>query len=162
MDTIIVDLAKYLYLVVAALAFVFWLRLPKPDKWRFLVAGIIGGIIAVILVKAGGMLYNDPRPFVNSGVKPLFPHVADNGFPSDHTTLTVLLSALVFSYSRKWGVALFLLALIVGVSRMLAHIHHGVDIAAGVGFGIIAALAGIWATNYILDRTKPRTQQEAK
>src|SRR5450759_555305 len=84
MDTLIVITAKYaLFLSLVITAYV-WLRLPRRQKWEFVVWAFLGGAIALALVKLGGALYVDQRPFVIHHIAPLFPHAADNGFPSDH------------------------------------------------------------------------------
>ncbi len=86
------------------------------------------------------MLYYDPRPFVAQHIHPLFAHAADNGFPSDHAALTMFLAVCVLFYSRLWGGALVVNALLVGTARVLAHVHSPLDIVAGFVFAAVAAL----------------------
>jgi undecaprenyl-diphosphatase len=63
--------------------------------------------------------------------------VADNGFPSDHTLLATAIAFAIFHFNKKLGLFLFLLAVLVGVARILAGVHHAADIAGSL---IIAGL----------------------
>jgi undecaprenyl-diphosphatase len=116
-----------------------WLRLPRHQKWEFAFTGVIGGAIGVALLTLGSALYYDPRPFVTQHVTPLFPHAADNGFPSDHTLLAMFLAMCALFYSRKWGV-LIALATAIGVARVASHVHHRIDIVGAMVVAIVAAL----------------------
>lgn len=51
-------------------------------------------------------------------------HVADNGFPFDHTWLTMVIASVVFVYNRKFGILFAVISFIVGFSRVLAGIHQ--------------------------------------
>ena len=72
---------------------------------------------------------------VDHSIKPLFPHIADNGFPSDHTLLTMTIAAIIFVYNRKLGILLAIFSLIIGFSRVAAGVHHALDI---IGAAVIA------------------------
>jgi undecaprenyl-diphosphatase len=88
----------------------------------------------------------DPRPFTQ-GVHPLFPHAADNGFPSEHALFSFTLAFLSFSVSRLVAYGLLPLAMIVGACRVLAGVHHTVDIIAGAVLAAAAVAPGVWLAN---------------
>lgn len=140
-NSLISAVAQYAVLLSIVIAVGVWLRLPRQQKWEFGFTGVIGGAIAVALLKLGGALYHDPRPFVTEHITPLFPHPADNGFPSDHTLLAMFLAMCVLFYSRKWGIVLIALAAAIGGARVAAHVHHWIDIFAAMLFAVVAALA---------------------
>ena len=77
-------------------------------------------------------------------VAPPFAHAADNGFPSDHTLLSMFLAACVFWYSRRWSVVLLGITVAIGATRVATrvatHVHHPIDIIAAMGLAIVAAL----------------------
>lgn len=140
MDTLIVVTAKYaLYLSIAITAVV-WLRLPRQQQWEFVVWAVLGGAVALALVKLGGALYFDPRPFVTQHIAPLFPHGVDNGFPSDHTVASMFLAVCVLFYSRRWGVVLVAISLLLGVARIAAQVHRPIDILGAIAMAVTAAL----------------------
>jgi undecaprenyl-diphosphatase len=146
MNGLISLIAQYAILISAGVALAVWIRLRRSRKWEFGFTAAIGGLIAFGLLKIGSAVYYDPRPFVTGHIAPLFPHPADNGFPSDHTLLAMVLAMCVLSYSRKWGVALVALAVAIGAARVAAHVHHWADIFGAMAFAVIAVFISRRAT----------------
>lgn len=138
MDYFIIFSAQYLIVIVLLGALIPLFFMNWSERKSYCVTGLIGGVIALVLIKIVSGLYFDPRPFTH-GVPALISHVADNGFPSDHTTLSIFATTLVVLVRPKLGAGLFVLALLVGVSRVLAGVHSPIDILAGVVIGTISA-----------------------
>jgi membrane-associated phospholipid phosphatase len=137
MHELVILLAKYVVVVpVIALAVVFW-RLDKRLRLEMAVFLALSVILATVLAKLAATLHQDPRPFVHDGVTPYFAHGPDNGFPSDHTTYSAVIAFVVLRYSRKLGAALAVLALLIGSARVIAGVHHGQDIIAGLAIAAI-------------------------
>jgi len=103
MHYIILFMAKYAIIAVGLIAAIYWLTLPKKDKIRFVIFGIIAGLVGLILVKVGGAIFYDTRPFVLHNVIPIYPSTADNGFPSDHTALATVIAVTVYMASKRLG-----------------------------------------------------------
>ena len=99
--------------------------------------------VAGVLIVVTSAIWTDPRPFMVDGVAPAFPHGADNGFPSDHTAAAAVVAGLVLAYRRRVGILLMLLAVVVGLSRVAARVHHVPDIIGGLGVGLISATLGV-------------------
>jgi membrane-associated phospholipid phosphatase len=139
LDGLIVAVAQYLPFLVAVVAGIIWLLLPRQDKFGLAVQSVVALVIAVVLIQLAAATHTDPRPFVlNPSIRPLFAHPADNGFPSDHTTLAATVALLVMTYRRWLGAALLAASVLVGVARVAAHVHHGQDIVAGVLIAVVA------------------------
>ncbi len=113
-----------------------------------LFVGILSGVISLILLKISSVFINDPRPFVINHVIPLIPHAPDNGFPSDHTLITMWLALVVFLNNRRIGIALIVISLVVGISRVMALIHHPIDIIGS----IVIATVSVWASNIAITK----------
>jgi undecaprenyl-diphosphatase len=150
MHTAIVWTAQYLVYLVILLGVAGLLTLPSPRRWQgFAVLGI-AGVIALALMVVGSKIYSDPRPFVVEHIKPMFAHRADNGFPSDHTALTMVIAAAVWLY-RKWlGMVLAVFSVLVGTARVLAHVHHTVDIGGAIVIALVAVAIAAWLTPQLL------------
>jgi membrane-associated phospholipid phosphatase len=147
MDSVIVAVAQYLPLLVVAAAAVLWLTLPRSEKVSLAVKAVISIAVVAVLIQLAAALHTDPRPFaVDPSVQPLFAHPADNGFPSDHTALASTVALLVLTYRRRAGAVLLVAAVLAGLARVAAHVHHLQDIAAGVLLaGItVAVAAAVW------------------
>jgi len=130
--------AKYLHLLVILIAVAWFLIQPWPRKKEILIIVCIAVPLVLIVSKAAGQLYYNPRPFVVEHFKPLIYHKADNGFPSHHALLVFFIATLVFVFSRRAGLLLGVLALFVGFSRVYAGIHHPIDIAGSMLIAIIS------------------------
>ncbi|MHB8710010.1 MAG: phosphatase PAP2 family protein [Minisyncoccota bacterium] len=141
MDGIIVFVAKYFYLLSIAI-FVGYFFVAEKKK-EFLIFSLFALPASYLLGLLASHLFYDPRPFVVSHSIPLFPHTADNGFPSDHALLTGALAAIVTVFSIPVGIMLWLLAFLIGVARVLAHVHHTLDIAGSFAIAALSTLA-VW------------------
>ena len=142
MDNLIIFGAKYLIFILVLVVLVVWLKSSAKTRWQFAAAVILAGITAFALSIITGALYYHPRPFVVQGVDPLIPHGNDNGFPSEHTLLAMTLSAVVYYYRPRLAVGLFGLSILIGFSRVLAHVHSLSDILSGLILGVLAGWIG--------------------
>jgi undecaprenyl-diphosphatase len=128
----------YFFIVSLAILAVYWLRVGRREKVNIVWQLLIGGLWALLLSTIASHVYYDTRPFVTEHVVPIIAHAADNGFPSDHTLLTAFIGFTIYLHSRAVGGVLLLVALLVGIARVAAHIHHPIDI---VGSFVIAAIS---------------------
>ena len=138
-------------LYVMAVAFVGWWVVAERRTGRIsvVVASAVGGAVMALLIVVSSHLHTDPRPFVqHPGLRPLVPHVPDNGFPSDHSSAAGLLATLSCWRRWWWGAVLALAALLVAAGRLGAHLHHVQDVAAGLGIGLAAGLIGVAAARF--------------
>ena len=127
-NILIILVAKYFFVVSILIAILSFFLADRKRKKDLFILALFTLPVALLIAKISGHFINDPRPFVVDHIKPLIAHAADNGFPSDHTLLTMTLAAIVFAYNKKFGIILFIIALLVGTARVLAHIHHPLDI----------------------------------
>ncbi len=139
MDTIAIVIAKYFYLLVLALAAVYFLLQPGRVKKAMVVCGVIVAPLAYVIAKIAGHFYYNARPFVVGHFTPLLAHVADNGFPSDHVLLTAAVATIIFFFNKKWSVVFLVLAALIGWARVYVGIHHVTDVLGSI---VIALIAG--------------------
>lgn len=152
MNNLIIFTAKYVVFIIPLIAFIYWLTLGKRQKVQFALYGIITLIVTFILTRIGSAAYFDPRPFADGTVTPLLPHAADNGFPSDHTALAASVAVATFLMNKKLGIILGLVAILVGASRVVAHVHSPIDIIGSIVFACIGGMAAFYITPKILKR----------
>ena len=144
MTSLIVFCAQYLIIAAPLLvAFVFWKASPA-DRKVLLIRGVTVLLSSIGLAMIGGMLYNDPRPFVVHHTRPLISHVADNGLPSDHTLLAAACGFLILPFSRYAGIAALLVAVILGAARVACQVHTPLDIAGAILMALIANFAAFY------------------
>jgi undecaprenyl-diphosphatase len=162
MHELVITIAKYFIVISVVASLLVWLRLSRADKRRFIIVAIIGAILSLLLAKIGSKLFYDPRPFVAGHFTPYFPHGNDNGFPSDHTLFTSFLAFLVMKFNCKAGIALLVVAALVGVSRRLAGVHHLVDIIGSMVFAAIGVGLAILAVNFISNHRTPSNYEQRR
>src|SRR4051794_38102645 len=130
-----------------------WLTLDRAEKLRLGVEAVLGLVVLGLGIWVAGRLHVDPRPFVQDpSTVPLFPHPADNGFPSDHAAAAGLLTALVLRHRRALGVLVGVAAVLVAAARVAAHVHHVQDVVAGLLLGLLAGLVGVLVTRIVAAR----------
>jgi len=128
--------AQYLYLIVVT-AFSVWFALQSGVRRKEILLLICICLpLIYIISKIASHLYYSPRPFVLEHFKPLIPHKANNGFPSDHVLLVSAISAILYPFSRGISLALWGLTLFVGISRVFAGVHHLVDVIGSIVISI--------------------------
>lgn len=142
MDTLIIVGAKYLVFIVGFIAIAATLFSEKTIRNNILKLAILSFPIAFLLAFIGGHFFFDTRPFVVENTPPLIPHAADNGFPSDHTLYAMVTATIIFVYNRRIGISLTILTILIGVSRVMARVHHPVDIIGSIAIAIVATYVG--------------------
>lgn len=142
MDNLIIFCAKYLIFFLPLIVIGILFQMKLKNSKQFLVAIIVAGISGLILSMLAGLFYFHHRPFIVQNIQPLVMHSGDNGFPSDHTLLATALATVIYFYRRRLGVAALILALVVGIARVMAHVHWPIDILGGLVLGAIAGWAG--------------------
>jgi len=152
LDQIIIFCAQYLPFLILGIAVIFFARLEKSRRISALVLFATSSVIAFIADKILNRLIESPRPFMVNDIVPLFPHSADNGFPSEHVLFAMVIASVVFAYSRKLGIVLGILALVIGLARVAAYVHHPIDVLGGM----LIAFVAVSGTFYVLSR--PRFQ----
>lgn len=139
----------YFFLISVVVVAWYWLRAKIRVKTSLTWQLLAGGALAFVLALIASHVYYDPRPFVTQHVTPIIAHAPDNGFPSDHALLTSFLAFTMFLYSRRTGLFLLVIALLVSWARVAAHIHNPRDIVAsffiaGVAVALTHLVATIW------------------
>lgn len=138
MDGLMIVFAKYLYLVVILVAVVYALRQARSVQKSIIILTVIALPLIYIVAKIAGHFFYDPRPFVQMHITPLIPHAPDNGFPSDHTLISAAFASILFVFNKKWGIIAFILAILVGISRVYVHVHSPIDVIGSLVISIVA------------------------
>jgi undecaprenyl-diphosphatase len=122
---------------------------------------VLGAVASYAVSKIASHFYFDPRPFTVTDVAPLIAHSNDNGFPSDHTLFAAMLAWVALAFSRKVGVPLLVVALLIGAARVAAGVHHWIDILGGflaAAIGVTLAYAAIFFYEQRRSRRGSRNQ----
>lgn len=159
-QAVIIVAKDFILLSVLVAAWVF-IEQPRNKKLEFVLIALVGAVLSYAFAKLGSHFFYDTRPFVAGHFTPYFSHGNDNGFPSDHTLFASFLMYLSWRYSKKWGLVLFVLAVLIGLSRVQAGVHHLIDIlgsfaCAGLGVGTAILLVGLFHKQQSTYTTTPK------
>jgi undecaprenyl-diphosphatase len=147
---LIVAVAQDLLPVLAFAAALVWVTRDRSGKVALAGQAAVGLLLVGVGIWLAGTLHVDPRPFVQDpSSPPLFPHAADNGFPSDHGAAGGLLAALVTAHKRTVGAVVAAGAVLIAAARVAAHVHHVEDVVAGLAIGAAAGVLAVWIINWM-------------
>ncbi|MEJ0001915.1 MAG: phosphatase PAP2 family protein [bacterium] len=104
--------------------------------------------ILLLLVSSGSawiiahtlkLIFHVSRPFVELGITPLV-YQSNYSFPSEHCAVFSALAVSMFFIHKRAGVALGILAVLVGLSRIILGVHYPIDVLGGFLVGSIVAI----------------------
>ena len=126
---------------------------------------VLGSLAAAFVVsRALAFTFTEQRPFtVEHHIRQLVPHTAGQSFPSDHATaaFALALAALLF-IDRRLGVALLVVALLVGGARVAAGVHYPRDILGGLVAAAIGVAVGYVGRHLIHRARRPDTPTDSQ
>lgn len=91
---------------------------------------------------------------VNTGVSLLIPHPEGFSFPSGHTGASFAAAAALFFGKNRMGVPAFLMAALIGFSRIYLYVHYPTDVLAGALLGIMLGWLGNILVKAALEKWK--------
>jgi len=78
------------------------------------------------------------RPFQFNDSLPLTLTIpTDGAFPSSHTAVGFALAVTILKHDRKVGILYLIMAGMVGIARIIAHVHYPIDIMGGALLGTV-------------------------
>lgn len=141
---------------------IFWIALgvilcifKKTRKYGVLV--LLGlGIASCINNLVFKQIFERPRPFNFDGwpsdfvfPNPLIEKPHSFSFPSGHTSSSLgAATPLLIKANKKFGIPMFILALLVGFSRVYVHVHYPTDVIVGTLVGIVGGILAVVAFKY--------------
>ena len=110
-----------------------WLR----QGWMVLFSLAGNFLLTNVILKP---LVDRTRPYYVWGYDPVIPPVGDHSFPSGHTAASFAAATAIYAINKKWGIAAYLYAAVMGFSRLYLGVHFPTDVLAGAAVGAAAAM----------------------
>lgn len=160
-DTLIVLLAEYFQylLVIIFLLLLYFSGYARSEKIRIFLVTISSIVVARLgVAEIIRFFYHRPRPFLVLEAHKLisnsdwFYSDKEWSFPSGHSAFFFAMATAVYLYNKKWGIAFFIAAILMNISRIIAGVHYPSDILGGAVVGIIVG----YAIFYFAEKRKPR------
>ena len=130
------------------------IALAVAVAWRrptILLAVVVADASADLLADAGKALVHRHRPFEHQ----LGPRSSTHSFPSGHTATSFACATVLSFYVPRLRVPFFVLAALIGLSRVYNAMHYPSDVLAGAVLGVLIALLLLAA---IRRRSRPGTR----
>ncbi len=127
-----------IWIAIGVLFFLFgW----KNQQWRTRGLLVLFSLAANLLVCNAVLkpLVDRTRPYYVLEYTPLIPPVGDPSFPSGHTAASFAAATAIYAINKKWGIAAYLFAAIMGFSRLYLGVHFPTDVLFGAVVGMVAA-----------------------
>lgn len=127
-----------IWIAIGVLFFLFgW----KNQQWRTRGLLVLFSLAANLLVCNTVLkpLVDRTRPYYVLEYTPLIPPVGDPSFPSGHTAASFAAATAIYAINKKWGIAAYLFAAIMGFSRLYLGVHFPTDVLFGAMVGMAVA-----------------------
>ncbi len=116
---------------------VLWVIDGKIKK-ETVIHALFSCLIAYAITELIKTFFPTLRPFQFDGAFPLTTTIpTDGAFPSSHTAVGFALAVTILKHDRKVGILYIIMAGLVGIARIMAHVHYPIDIVAGALIGTI-------------------------
>lgn len=119
---------------------------------------IMSTVLAWVITQMIKGLFPTLRPFEMNGNPPLTITIpGDGAFPSAHTAAAFALATTMWLHNKKEGMIFVVVALAIGLGRVLGNVHFPLDIIGGAVLGVIVAFAidRVHLYNLITRKNKP-------
>lgn len=136
---VVTFLASFLIWFLYAGLLVLWVIDGKIKK-ETVIHALLASLTAWLLAEIIKSLIPTIRPFLLNGqpVETLTLPL-DGAFPSAHAALAFGLAVTVWFHDRKVGWIYLILAVVIGIARVIANVHYPQDIFGGGVLGILTA-----------------------
>lgn len=110
----------------------------------WLIQALVYPLLTLLAVALLRRAFPRPRPYDRYAFTPLMGHDGGGSFPSRHTASAAIIALTAARLSPVLGAAGLLLALAVGITRILAGLHFPRDILGGFLLALAVGLPGFF------------------
>ncbi|MCH7640792.1 phosphatase PAP2 family protein [Patescibacteria group bacterium] len=140
-NMLVTFLASFLIWIMFFGLWIVWVADGKFRREQVLHA-LMATVLAWVFAQMIKSLFPSLRPFEMNGNPPLTLTVPGGGaFPSGHASAAFALATTMWLHNKKEGLVFVLVALAIGLGRVLSNVHFPLDIVGGAVLGILMALA---------------------
>ncbi len=155
----------FIYFVAPIILFVWWFKFRTQMFAALLALAIMILVADTICYRGIKSVTHKERPFLNSslnaqvrvGYKP-----KSSSFPSNHAVNCFAIATLLTWYYPWLGVVFYLIAGLVGYSRIYVGVHYPSDVIAGACIGVLIAAAVIRIVYNRIEPLKPQYRVRTK
>lgn len=127
---------SYLFTYLLIFLLIIWAIFVSQKKMFNFSLLFLSGISAWLVANILKITMKVNRPFVDLGIIPL--RLEDGfSFPSQHMAVFTALSVALFLINKKVGFVFLIIAILIGLSRIVVGVHYPLDILGGLFVGAL-------------------------
>jgi undecaprenyl-diphosphatase len=119
-------------------AVVWWFHRTGPSGDQLLWSSLLAFLLSTSFVHLVKRRVKRLRPVRYTDVRFLVPKTEHGSFPSGHTATTFALATVLAWFFPLWAGPLFLLAAVIGYSRVYVGVHFLSDVGAAALIGVVS------------------------
>ena len=151
LDNMMILISQKMRYIFFFILIINWMRKGFGKQFPILIVSSLG--LTYLLEMIIKCFYFRARPFVHHTVNtlPPFSSQQSSSFPSRHTTLSFAVATAVMFYERLIGAVMYVLASLIGFSRIIMGQHYPLDI---VGSALLGSGASLFTHLFISTRKR--------
>lgn len=130
---------SYLFTYLLIFSLIIWAIFFSQKKMYNFSLLFLSGIFSWFIANILKSLLRINRPFIDLGFSPLR---LESGFsfPSEHMTIFTAIATAMFLINKKAGFIFLIIAILIGLSRIIIGVHSPLDILGGLFVGGLVGL----------------------
>lgn len=130
---------SYLFTYLLIFSLIIWAIFFSQKKMYNFSLIFMSGIFAWLVASILKRLLRINRPFIDFGFSPLHFETGFS-FPSEHMTIFTAIAMVMFLINKKAGIVFLIIAILIGLSRIVIGVHYPLDILGGLFVGGLVGL----------------------
>jgi undecaprenyl-diphosphatase len=151
LDKVMVFITKLgsagMFWIVLTVLMLIFCKKSKKAAWSSALALVFSYIIVNLLLK--NLVARDRPCWIDKSVQMLVHVPKDYSFPSGHSSASFASATAIFFYYRKQGIAAYILAALIAISRMYLFVHFPTDVLGGTILGIAEGIAAAYLIEFV-------------
>ena len=138
----VADLAiflSYLFTYILLFSLVIWAIFFSQKKMYSFSLLFLSGIFSWFVANIIKSIIRTNRPFVDLDIVPLSRDIGFS-FPSEHMSVFMAIAVAMFLLNKKAGIVFLIIAILIGLSRIVIGVHYPLDIFGGLFVGGLVGL----------------------
>lgn len=146
--------AGILWFIIALLLLVS--KKTRPWSLAIVFSLILTGLVGNVIIKN---LVARPRPFQILYFELLISPPSGYSFPSGHTLSSFAAATALFCYNKKWGALAYVMAFLMGFSRLYFFVHFPTDVIVGAVLGLLLGWLGYRMSEKVMPWAEEKLDQ---